>query len=83
MVRRWERKNKEQSKMGAIWNKYGVVGLGIISPLITGAPLGAVIGISFGAAPGRLLLWMTIGIIIWTVILTAAVALGIAGFMSV
>lgn len=82
MIRRWEHKNKRQSKMGSIWNQYGVVGLGMISPLITGAPLGAVIGLSFGAAPGRLLLWMTIGIIFWTIILTAAVALGIAGFMS-
>ncbi|MDF2668036.1 MAG: small multi-drug export protein [Paenibacillus sp.] len=82
MLRRWERKNKQSGKMSTIWNKYGVVGLGFISPLITGAPLGAVIGISFGAAPGRLLLWMTVGILFWSFVLTAAVALGIASFLS-
>lgn len=82
MTRRWERKNKKSGKLTAIWNKYGVAGLGVLSPLITGAPLGAVIGISFGASPGKLLFWMTIGILFWSIVLTAAVALGIAGFMS-
>lgn len=81
MMRRWERKAQKPGRIAAIWNRYGVIGLGFVSPLLTGAPLGAVIGVSFGAAAGKLLLWMTIGIIFWSIALTWAVDLGIAGFM--
>lgn len=63
--------------MGRIWEKYGVIGLGLASPLLTGAPLGAAIGISLGAPTGKLMWWMSIGIVIWSVILTAAVAYGL------
>ena len=52
----------------------------MLSPLITGAPLGAAIGISLGASSRRLIVWMSIGIVIWTGILTAISTLGFAGF---
>jgi len=77
LLRRMEKKGKKQGRMGRIWEKYGIVGLGFLSPLLTGAPLGAAIGISLGANPGKLLWWMTIGIVVWTILLTAAVELGI------
>jgi len=41
--------------------RYGVVGLGLLAPLLVGAPLGTVVGISFGAPADRLLLWMSLG----------------------
>ncbi|GAA3400447.1 small multi-drug export protein [Paenibacillus hodogayensis] len=83
MVRRWENKKKSGKKgsMAVIWDKYGVIGLGLLSPIITGAPLGAVIGVSLGAKSPRLLVWMSVGIVVWTVLLTAAVAFGVASFM--
>jgi membrane protein DedA with SNARE-associated domain len=70
---------KENGKPGAIqriWQKYGVIGLGLLAPFLTGALLGAAIGIASGASAGKLLFWMTTGIILWTVIL---VSLGVAG----
>lgn len=73
---------KENSRIYRVWNKYGVIGLGLLSPLLTGAPLGAAIGISLGASPARLIIWMVIGIIIWTIILTIISTLGIAGFKA-
>ncbi|EHQ89908.1 small multi-drug export protein [Desulfosporosinus youngiae] len=83
-LRKWllRKKAKGEGKKGRIyriWEKYGVIGLRMISPLITGAPLGAAIGISLGASPRRLFIWMTIGIVIWTVILTAISTWGFAG----
>jgi hypothetical protein len=68
------------SRMTRIWNKYGIPGLGVLSPLITGSPLGAAIGISFGADPRKLIIWMTIGIVFWSAILTTAAALGVNAF---
>lgn len=62
-----------------IWERYGVVGLGLLSPLLFGAPLGAAIGVSLGAGARDLMLWMGIGIVLWSILLTAAGALGIDG----
>lgn len=82
LMKRVEKKAGRQSRMGRIWEKYGVIGLGLASPLLTGAPLGAAIGISLGAPTGKLMWWMSIGIVIWSVILTAAVAYGLLQFLT-
>lgn len=87
-LRNWllKKKEKEQKNKGwiyRIWEKYGVIGLGILSPLIMGALLGAAIGISLGASPKRLILWMSVGIVIWTIVLTIISTLGFAVFETV
>ena len=74
-----EDKKFESSRIHDVWNKYGVVGLGLLSPLLFGAPIGTAVGITFGASKDNLILWMSMGIIIWSVGLTAA---GIMGLMS-
>ncbi|MCK9220962.1 MAG: small multi-drug export protein [Bacteroidales bacterium] len=80
LLKKREKKEKNKGRIYRIWEKYGVIGLGMLSPLLTGAPIGAAIGISWGASPKRLIIWMSIGIVIWTVILTAISTLGFAGF---
>lgn len=86
-VRRWLLKGKDKARedkgwIYRIWEKYGVIGLGMLSPLLTGAPLGAAIGISLGAQPKRLLFWMGMGIVVWAVLLTAACTLGFVAIES-
>ncbi|HZG80573.1 MAG TPA: small multi-drug export protein [Brevibacillus sp.] len=81
LLKRVAQKEGQKGRMARIWEKYGVIGLGLLSPLLTGAPLGAAIGISLGAPTGKLMLWMAIGIIIWSAILTAAVAYGLLTLM--
>jgi hypothetical protein len=66
-----------------IWKKYGIIGLGLLSPLLLGAPIGAALGIGLGAPKERLLLWMSIGIVIWSALLTAAGFYGLMSFESV
>lgn len=80
LLRKKQRAEKNKGRIYTIWEKYGVIGLGMLSPLITGAPLGAAIGISLGAAPRRLVFWMSVGIIVWTILLTTISTLGFAGF---
>jgi hypothetical protein len=70
----------EKSRLYKIWNKYGVIGLGLTSPLLFGAPLGAAVGITLGAEKNRLLLWMSIGIVIWSVGLSVAGIMGLLAF---
>lgn len=67
----------KRSRIYKIWNKYGVIGLGLLSPLLFGAPLGTALGIILGGHRNRILLWMTIGIIIWSVGLTSTLYLGL------
>lgn len=62
-----------------VWRRYGVMGLGLLAPLLTGAPLGAVLGLALGAPLNRLLLWISLGIVLWSAGLTLVGALGLAG----
>jgi membrane protein YqaA with SNARE-associated domain len=72
-----DEKSLKESRLYKIWNKYGPVGLGLLSPLLFGAPLGAAVGIALGAEKERLLLWMSIGIILWSIGLTIAGDMGL------
>ena len=75
-----ENKDLKDSRYYKIWNKYGIVGLGLISPLLFGAPIGAALGVALGSSKKPLLIWMSIGIVIWSVGLTAAGYLGLMSF---
>jgi hypothetical protein len=88
-IRRWllrrHTNKKEPGKPGliqSIWQRYGIIGLGLLAPLLSGAPLGAALGISLGAQKGRLMIWMSAGILLWTGLLTSLGALGIQGINS-
>lgn len=77
---RWkyhDEKALEKSRLYEIWNKYGVIGLGLTSPLLFGAPLGAAVGIALGADKNRLILWISIGIVLWSIGLTVAGTMGL------
>ncbi|HOI40756.1 MAG TPA: small multi-drug export protein [Methanobacterium sp.] len=79
---KWKYKDEqelEKSRLYEIWNKYGVIGLGLLSPLLFGAPLGAAVGVALGAGKERLLIWMSIGILVWSIGLTLA---GLMGFLA-
>jgi len=65
-----------------IWDRYGVIGLGLLAPLLTGAPVGAALGLALGVPAGRPLFWLSIGIALWSTVLTLAGVLGIAGLSS-
>jgi uncharacterized membrane protein len=73
----------QQGRAQKIWIKYGVIGLGLLAPLLTGAPVGALLGITFGIPRRRLMLWMTIGIVLWGIGLTLAGVLGLIVFEGI
>ncbi len=77
---RYGDKSIKKGRIYNIWHKYGIIGLGLLSPLFFGAPLGAALGVGLGASRYRLLLWMSIGIVIWSIILTIAGYFGLMSF---
>lgn len=67
------------SLIGRAWKRFGLPGLALLAPVTTGAQIGAVIGLTFDVPPARLLLWMTFGALVWAIVLTVAISLGILG----
>ncbi len=61
-----------------LWNRYGLPGLALLSPVVTGVHLAAVFALGLGARTRNTLLWMTASIGLWTVIITAGSVLGLA-----
>lgn len=59
------------------WTRYGLIGLALLAPMTVGAQVGAVIGISFGEKPIRLVIAMTLGAGVWAVLITFAVMTGV------
>ena len=67
-----------EGRLYRVWERWGVPGLGLVGPLLLGAPLAALAGIALGAPRGRLVLWCSLGAALWTALFTAALALGVA-----
>jgi membrane protein YqaA with SNARE-associated domain len=65
-----------------VWRRYGVVGLGLLGPGLTGAPLGAALGLSMGVPGRRLLSWLALGIVLWSTGMTLAGMAGTAGILK-
>lgn len=72
-----ENDDDQHGRIYHIWIRYGVVGLGLLAPLLFGAPLGTILGIIFGAQRWRLFFWIIVGIFLWSVLLTMASRLGL------
>ena len=61
-----------------LWNRYGVIGFGLIAPMTTGAQIGTIIGIALNIPRRKLILWMSIGVIMWAVGLTLLAVAGVS-----
>ena len=60
-----------------MWERYGVIGFGLIAPMTVGAQLGSIIGVALNISRYRLMFWMTIGVISWSVGLTLLAVAGV------
>lgn len=67
-----------RGRLWAVWVRWGVPGWGLVSPLVFAPPMGAALALALGAPRRRLWLWMSAGVLVWTTILVAAAALGLA-----
>jgi len=60
--------------------RWGVPGLGLLAPLTTGSHLASVAALATGAGQRRVLAWMTIGLVLWSVVVAVATTLGVGVF---
>jgi membrane protein YqaA with SNARE-associated domain len=77
-----KKEEKKESNLIKIWRKYGVIGLGIIGPVIVGSPVVAALGILLNADRKKLLISSAIGILIRATSFTLAAYYGIHLFRS-
>ncbi|GIL08504.1 MAG: hypothetical protein BroJett033_0150 [Chloroflexota bacterium] len=86
VLRRFNRQAAVEAPPGALrraWERWGAAGLGLLGPMTVGAQIGAALGLALNARPRALLLWMTLGALAWSVLLTLAVTLGVLGARAV
>ena len=72
--RKVESKRTERGKR--IWNKYGMPGVALLGPVVIGTHIAAFIGLLFGANKTNVTVWMTISIVLWSLVFGIATALG-------
>ncbi|WP_087973236.1 small multi-drug export protein [Oceanobacillus rekensis] len=84
-AKRNQKKEKETSKRTnrgkKIWDKYGLPGLAMLGPILTGTHIAAIIGMSLGSEKKWVTLWMIISIGVWTLIFGIATILGLDIFL--
>ncbi len=73
LLRRFGKGNAPRTgRVYAIWQRYGVPGWGVVSPLFMSPPMGTGVALLLGAPRRRLLVWMFAGVLVWATILMAA-----------
>jgi membrane protein YqaA with SNARE-associated domain len=66
LVAKYKKKKEEKPKTGLvyrIWNKYGIIGLGLLGTITVGAPVSIAVGVGFNAPFQKLITWCCLGVI--------------------
>lgn len=64
---RFRKPRPEKPKTGVvyrIWQKYGLIGLGLLGTMTVGAPVSIAVGVGFNVPMRKLLFWCCIGVVI-------------------
>jgi membrane protein YqaA with SNARE-associated domain len=54
-----------------IWQKYGVVGLGLLGTMTVGAPISIGIGVGFNVPTNKMVFWCSLGVLLRCALFTA------------
>jgi hypothetical protein len=73
--------SKRHERATAIWNQYGLPGLALVSPVLTGVHLAATFALAVGSRKRAVGVWMTLAIALWTVVITIGSYYGV-GYLS-
>jgi hypothetical protein len=82
LIYRSRRLAKRRERIERVWKRYGIPGLALQAPLLTGPLLATLLALTLCAPPRPLLLWMLASVVIWGVVLTGGVALGFSIFQA-
>ena len=72
----WLARSGRTQRAQQLMQRYGVPGLSLQAPLLTGAYVAAVVALLLGGSPRRLALWMAVSLSLWGVLFTILSLLG-------
>ncbi len=81
-IYRSRRLARRRERIERVWKRYGIPGVALQAPLLTGPILATILALGLGAPPRPLLGWMIASIVLWGAVLTGAAALGISLFFG-
>ncbi len=73
---------RRRERIERVWKRYGIPGVALQAPLLTGPLLATVLALGLGAPPRPLMVWMIASIVLWGAALTGAAALGLSLFFG-
>ena len=80
LIYRSRRLAKRRERIERVWERYGIPGVALQAPLLTGPLLATLLALALGAPARPLLLWMLASVVLWGVVLAGAAALGFSVF---
>jgi len=75
--------SKRRQRAKELWDTYGLPGLAVASPIVTGVHLAAVFALGLGSNRRATALWMTASIAAWTVVITVASVFALSAIQSI
>ena len=75
--------SKRRQRAKRLWNRYGLPGLAVASPISTGVHLAAVFALGLGSSRRSTAVWMTASIAAWTVVITAGSVFALSTIQAV
>ncbi len=66
-----EKPKKEPGFILKIWEKYGVIGLGLLGTMTVGAPISIGVGVGFNVPTNKMVFWCSLGVLIRCTLFTA------------
>ncbi len=80
LIYRSRRLAKRRERIERVWKRYGIPGVALQAPLLTGPLLATLLALALGAPARPLLLWMLASVVFWGAVLAGAAALGLSIF---
>ncbi len=85
LYRWWERRRGAVQRRWSqralnVWERYGLPGLALLAPVITGIHLAAVMALTMGTSRQRTVQWMTASLAAWAIVTGAVTAAGVEIF---
>ena len=68
-----KRSDQTQKRYRQLWDKYGIVGVAILTPLILTPIGGTLLAVSFGAPRNKLIFYMFISASVWAFVFSSAI----------
>ena len=80
VIYRSRRLARRRERIERVWKRYGIPGVALQAPLLTGPVLATLLALALGAPARPLLSWMLASVVFWGAVIAGAASLGFSIF---